>query len=328
MSNKILTVLSATSLMLLIACGSSPSGNAGVVAMPEVVATRLASLRVVGNYNNRGTTDRTDDTYNYTYSQAQETLTLRVGNNNTLILIINGVETILAREEADNNLWQIRDGTDTSIVDYTSFDTNNENNILDVIAGKDETIQGTYIRYNTGINNSGSVASNIDINSTFGFATVGIQTTAPVVANQTATATYIGRIDFRTRPNTVTTNDTLSRESYFGDLTMNVDFGANTVAGMGELAKQDEGADEEVVIGIATFESAPIIGNGFDGAFTLDSALRTDIGLTDNQKGNYSGNFFGTNADDLAGVMRLNGTNANGSVISIGGFRGDRQDSQ
>ncbi len=333
MKKQILTlaVLSATSLTFLTACGSSPSADAGAMAMPEIRAARLSSLRIVGNFNNGGTTDGTeasenDNTYDYNYSETQETLALRVGNNNTIIMIVNGVETTLAREDGNNDRWQASNGINTYVTDYTSFSANDDNNLLDVLTGADEVIHGTHVLYSTDPNNYDSGESSFDSNDTFGFATVGIETPAPVVANQTATATYGGRIDLRTRPQRVTSLDDLSRETYYGDLTMNVDFDANTIAGTAELAKYDEDTEETVVVGMATLASAPIIGNGFEGDFTLGGALRTDIGLTDNPTGNYSGNFFGPNAADLSGVLRLKGTNANGVVFGYGGFSADRRD--
>ncbi len=322
MKNKILTlaVLSATSLTFLSACGSSPSADAG--AMPEVVAARLSSLRLAGNFNNGGTTSRDDNTYDYTYSPIQETLTLRVGSNNTLIMIVNGVENVLTRAEGRDDYWQVKNGIGVSINANTSLSSNN---IIDVLTGKDDARQGTYVLYDTTANDFSSGATSFDIDSTFGFATVGIQTPASVVANQTATATYTGRMDFRTYPNTLTAREALSRVSYFGDLSMNVNFDANTIRGTANLSKSVEDTGTDVLVGVVTFASAPIIGNGFDGDFTLDNALHDDIGLNATPTGNYSGNFFGPNANDLAGVMRFNGTNANENVFGYGGFGADRQ---
>ncbi len=334
MKNKILTlaVLSATSLTFLSACGSG-SGITGINsnenAMPSIT-DRVASIRVVGNFNNGGTTDFTeaaqnDDTYDYTYSETQETLNLRVRNNNTLIMIVNGVETPLTRV-ANNDSWIVSQGINTSVTDFTSFSFSaNDNNLLllDVIRGTDETIHGTYVLYSTDPNDYDSGESSFDTDSTAGFATVGIQTPASVVTNQTATATYDGLIAFRTYPHRQTTGNIFSREQYSGNLSMNVNFNANTIRGTANLSNNDD--TQNTVVGVVNFAPAPIIGNGFEGNFTLDSGLRDDIGLTDNPIGSYAGNFFGENADDLAGVLQLNGTNANGIVFGIGGFRGDRQ---
>ncbi len=301
------------------------------MAMPEIAASRLASVRLVGNYNNGGTNDgteasRNDNTYDYTYSETQETLTLRAGNNNTIIMIVNGVETTLAREADNNDNWIVRDGIGIYVTDYTSFSANDDNNLRAVLTGEDETIHGTLVLYGTDPTDYDSGESSFDLNYTFGFATVGIQTPASVVANQTATATYNGRIDLRTRPERVTSLDDLSRETYYGGTTLDVNFDANTIEGRARFSRYDEDAEADVVAGIATLASAPIIGNGFEGNFTFDDDLRTNIGLTGNPTGTYSGNFFGPNADDLAGVMRLNGTNASGAVFGIGGFSADRQD--
>ncbi len=150
---------------------------------------------------------------------------------------------------------------------------------------------------------------------------MGIPTPASTVASQTATATYTGLMEFETLASHVT--DIASQDSriyYAGDLTMTVNFTINTVAGTGSIERRGSPA------GAIIFAPAPIVGNGFEGVFTLDSALRTNAGLTNNPVGNYKGNFFGPNADDLAGVLRFNSANAHGNVNGLGGFRGDRQD--
>ena len=345
MKKQILTlaILSATSLTFLSACGSGSgtgtgidSNNAPTTLLPDPVAAladRVASLRNVGTYNNGGTTDgataQNDDTRDYTYSEVEETFALRVRDDETLIMTINGSETILERQ-GEGEEWRF--GNSSYGVILTS--THSDNSLHNVLRGGNELIHGTYVSYSTDINDYDSGASSFDFDETIGYAAVGIKTPASVVVSQTATATYLGHMRFRTRPERVTTLDAVSNENYNSSydvsvpgsgLTMEVDFDANTIAGTGNIQKYDSANGVDIDVGVITFASAPITGNGFEGTFTLDRALRTDIGLTNNPTGNYSGNFFGPDVNNLAGVMRFNGTNANGVVLGIGGFSANKR---
>ncbi len=112
-------------------------------------------------------------------------------------------------------------------------------------------------------------------------------------------------------------------------INMIVDFDANTIAGTGTERYGLENTQ------IMTFNSAPIIGNGFKGTFTTDNV--PDIhwgGYIDNAsqsagisngRGQYEGNFFGPNADYLAGLLSFEGTSEfnssrDGPVFGTGGF--------
>ncbi len=181
-----------------------------------------------------------------------------------------------------------------------------------IIGGTHATIQGDYIYYDT--------PAAGETHRRFGYTTIGVQTPTSDVTAQSATATYTGALAL-----TIPINRGSNNDYYFtsGTLTMAVDFDGNTVSGTAPLVVQTIGGPS--AIGTATFASAPIVGNGFEGTFTLDSASRTAVDLTDNPTGNYAGNFFGAAADDIAGVLELNGTNAQGATPGYGAFRGDRQ---
>ncbi len=196
-------------------------------------------------------------------------------------------------------------------------------NIRDVVNGTHPTVQGDYFGFSD--------------NSNTGFATIGIQTDATVVESQTAVAIYRGEGFLGTYG--TPDYDNLYREYAELAITMNVDFNANTIAGTGNRTASDRYGHSERHYGFlddkVTFNSAPIVGNGFEGTFTLDRSVRANFKLTDNPTGQYSGNFFGPNADDLAGVMSFDGTarqydegygetNDPFAVIGIGGFRADR----
>ncbi|MCA8835520.1 MAG: transferrin-binding protein-like solute binding protein, partial [Proteobacteria bacterium] len=157
--------------------------------------------------------------------------------------------------------------------------------------------------------------TNFNLNHTIGYATIGTQTPVSVVGTQTATATYVGEVRVDFAQVNVANGTQIASSTYSGELVMPVDFDNMTLGGT--ITFGDEGT--------ATFAPAPIVGNGFSGTFNLDQGARDYVGVTDNPTGNYAGNFFGSNADDLAGVMSLRGTSSRGAVIGIGGFRGDRR---
>ncbi len=338
MKNRILTltVLSATSLTFLTACGLDLDNKATPTFLSDPVAAvtdGVASFSNVGFYNNGGTAQRNgngsqtnatraDDTRDYTYNETQDTFNVEA-DNDTIIMTVNGAEYVLTARQNDENQWYSGDDTlGASLEDHNTYSSGN-NSIIDIIAGNADNVEGTYLYYHTDTTDYYSGASNFNLDYTFGAATVGIQTPASVVSTQTATATYDGTIRFSTLPYKTTTRNDPYRKFYAGGLSMEVDFTTNTVEGTADVREELSGDSGNI-----TFASAPIIGNGFQSTFTLDNALRADIGLTNNPTGNYAGNFFGPAADDLAGVMRINGTSADGFVIGYGGFRGDRQISE
>ncbi len=257
------------------------------------------------------------DKRNYTNSETQDTFKL-VASGDTIIMIVNGVTHDLTIDDSDITNW-----SDPNNEYIYIFEPNRSSNSLRAtLAGKEgESILGTYVYYQADTSTFGAGVRDITYDFTLGYAVVGIPTPASTVASQTATATYTGLMEFETLASHVT--DIASQDSriyYAGDLTMTVNFTINTVAGTGSIERRGS------PVGAIIFAPAPIVGNGFEGVFTLDGALRTNAGLTNNPVGNYKGNFFGPNADDLAGVLRFNSANAHGNVNGLGGFRGDRQD--
>ena len=283
-------------------------------------ADSIYSIHRLGTFS-RGDdiNDDSDDTRNYTNSKTQDTFKL-VASGDTIIMIVNGVTHDLTLDDSDITSWSVPNNEYIYI-----FEPNRTSNDLRAtLAGKEgESILGTYVYYHADTTIVSSGLKDIPYDFTLGYAVVGIPTPASTVASQTATATYTGLMEFETLASHVT--DIASQDSriyYAGEveLTMTVNFTINTVAGTGSIERR--GAPAGAII----FAPAPIVGNGFEGVFTLDGALRTNAGLTNNPVGNYKGNFFGPNADDLAGVLRFNSANAHGNVNGLGGFRGDRQD--
>ncbi len=298
------------------------------ITPPTIISTtisdRIASVNQVGTLSlGSDLNDASDNIFNAVNSETQGTFNIRNSNSGGVIMTVNGDEYMFSATfpEPNSVVW-----VNTSNANfYIEGFVNDEHNIREILSGTDENIQGTYLHYSTDTNDYESGATNFTRDFILGFAAVGIQTPVNTVANQTATAIYKGGMEldiFLGRYKT----DTSVGSSYRGNLTMNVDFDANTVSGTADLRLRADTTD--ALVGRATLVSTSIVDNGFQGDFTLDNAALTDVGLTDNPTGNYAGNFFGPNADDLAGVLRISGTSADGILIGHGGFRGDRQTSE
>ena len=304
----------------------------------NMVAARVASFSVVGEIDDGGTRgyyhfdrlesiDFDDDTHNITRSRTQDTFSLvkNEGADKNLIMIVNGVEykvsQIAYSPDHANREVATRFYNDPI---RTGVDVGANGNIKEIIRGTHATIQGDYIQYFTNTNADGNYLDSRTEDYTTGYATIGIQTPAPVVDAQTAVAIYNGTSYLYTHA--VDGLDTVSKWIN-PRITMYVNFDDNTVSGSGNSRYFGGGIE---------FGLAPIVGNGFEGTFTLNSRARKWFNLTDNPTGQYSGNFFGPNADDLAGVMSFESKGAYDTgfidapardsvdVIAIGGFRADR----
>ncbi len=256
-------------------------------------------------------------------TKAQDTFSVSTGANDTIIMTVNGVDYSLVLSSHGTVEYSI--DPKLNLEDYTSLTSPSNWRSADylnkVTRGIHSTIQGDYVHYTTRtLANSYYDETGDNLGYTTGFATIGIPTLASVVDGQRAVATYSGEAGLSIHQGLF---------KFFG-ITMSVDFDANTIAGTGNniALELDEKHSGKVV-----FNSAPIDGNGFEGTFTMNSELRNHLDLIDNPTGQYSGNFFGPNADDLAGVMSFEGTAryfefdhiADVNVIGTGGFRADRQ---
>ncbi len=317
------------------------SASSRVTYEPAPVAVRAVSIN---------TTPRTDSNYNYDLTKANDTLSLVLGEDP--ILTINGVDYELVdsfidplkiagfiykdEDDPERNNRATFFGSHARKVDIR-YDVNETLPTLrDVVNGTHPTVQGDYFEYTT---REGSSYEYQD-NGITGFATIGIQTTAAVVESQTAVAIYRGEGFLGTYK---TVGPLYHNRHVELAIDMSVDFDANTIEGTGRRTElYHYGFLAEHVI----FKSAPIVGNGFEGTFTMNTESRDYFNLTGNPTGQYSGNFFGPNADDLAGVMSFdsaareyerdydeygygNGRHRSGTitdidVIGIGGFRADR----
>ncbi len=320
------------------------------------VADRVTSVRSIGSHNNGGTVNSNDlsqeeaerveldNSYDVKISESQDTFAL-VQSGNNLVMTVNGVARTFTPELRDQAIpattgnaatpagyiWTAATGGNLS---SSTVSLHGGADLRAVISGTHPTIQGDYVRYSTA--SPIVVAFNGTVDYTQGFATIGIQTPASVVASQTATATYTGRVELNLQSSFTKTagidnyTDALvyseGQFSYLGgQLIMTANFTNNTIAGEQKYRVANVTTNEPIEGREATltFNSAPIVGNGFAGTFTMNTDYQRLNGLTSNNpEGNhYTGNFFGPDADDIAGVLRFDGQ---AGVVGIGGFRADR----
>ena len=319
------------------------------------VADRVSSVRHVGPFSNGGTyteasgggetpASALDNSYNITATESQDTFALRqVGEN--LVMTVNGTDYTFTPGTPSGLLNTSQGETPPTSYgwDATGANLNDRSNInnearyidlRDVLDGTHPEIQGTYVNFDTTPDISNTATRDFSLNYTSGFATVGMRTPTSVVASQTATATYTGLVQLNVQSNFSKTAGQSHSSSFIGSTTeflsggtlnMTANFTANTIAGEVKYSAADSSTSQPIPNrgeAIITFNSAPIVGNGFAGTFTMNSEYRNVEGITNNPTGNYTGNFFGPAADDIAGVMRFE---AQSGAIGIGGFRGDRQ---
>ena len=316
------TIFTLAPAVFLTACGSLSIGDVSLggdpnnktnidrvvsPSVPVTISDRVTSRRVVT------VEDRT--TITSTHQETEDTFAVKSDNNNSIIMTLNGVDYTLTRS-GNNGGWASSEG----------FSLDSEAQAKDIpiiIGGRNDKVResvgasspkGSFVWYNTNPNRLNTSTTDFNADYRVGFATIGIETPVGVMEAQTATATYASHVDIRVIPRRA---PTISNAIY--RMTMTVDFDANTILGEADSTEDIEGW------GTVTFDQTSIDGNGFEGNFTLDETARRYHGVTDITAAIYAGNFFGPNAEDIAGVLQLNGTNANGAVLGIGGFRGDRQ---
>ncbi len=317
------------------------------------VADSVVSVHRTGPYSNAGTfvpqdsslsfedqnALRLDDSYNITATESQDTFALRRSGNN-FVMTVNGTAHTLIRREitpatppSNGNAGSPASYEWSGAASGQLYSYSFIGDLLTVIDGTHATIQGAYIQYSTALALNGSQID-INLDYTEGFATVGERTPVSVVESQTATATYVGNIRLNVHSNFTKTAGQASTSSSVtrstterlssGNLTMTANFTNNTIAGEVTYGVISSATNQPITNREATitFNSAPIVGNGFAGTFTMDSEYRNVEGITNNPTGNYAGNFFGPAADDIAGVLRFDGQ---AGVVGIGGFRADRE---
>lgn len=324
-----------------------------VLNVPEdtVILKPTISSRTEGDYisliANGDSTDPDSyfdaDVFDVTTIGTDDPFNLRAGDApDTFVMTAGGTDYIVSYDEENNRTLGINAGILLNI--SNGFNVNadlyrNDDSFSDIL---NEFLTGTpvgdvygaYVYY--GIDISGfSIDDTVeykkgdrreinDYKFSSGFATIGVLTTPAQIQEQTATATYQGRLELeyalaRANNNDIDDLDTV-HQYYNAQANFDVDFNANTISGGATFSRYVVATQESIAIGNAAFGVANINSNSFVGNFILDREARALFFLTDNPVGQYAGNFFGPNAETLAGVVSINGTTPNGLTIGAGGF--------
>ena len=148
-------------------------------------------------------------------------------------------------------------------------------------------------------------------------AVIGAETIAEDVIEQ-ANATYSGRSEVSMF--TTTDPDDWDRTTISGDLDLAADFAAGSISGgVSSLEREDRvggiTGPRSAINGAIAFEGGSIAGNSFGGdlsfsGFDADDTFGADPNSYD---GAYAGKFYGPNADEVGGVVTVNGTDVTGN---------------
>ncbi len=156
------------------------------------------------------------------------------------------------------------------------------------------------------------------------FAVVGTETRDDALSSL-GTATYSGYSNIDAYPETGFENNSESRTRLRSDLTMSADFGAGTISGMlDNMQIRDPGeTDFTSIDGTMTMETTSFEVNGFRGDLTADADFTAATGATLDASSNYSGAFYGPNAEEVGGVISATGSGEGDPFNAIGMFTGN-----
>ncbi len=258
----------------------------------------------------------------------QETFAVRRSGDN-IILTVNGVEHTLSYNNDFAGYADYAEGTPASAITgvATLSGGTHIRAIEELLDGIDKLteetdefartfniIYGTYLAYRVDLRDNS--------NNSDGFATVGIPTPASFINSETAVANYdAGSIDLHVLQSNSASIYADGNNTYRGQAFIEVNFDEKTISG---TAPVFDTSGDGMTAGTLTFNQTQINAGavGFMGSVTLDSDLRTHAGIIGNPTGQYAGSFFGPTAENLAGVIHMNGRNENGALIIQGGFSG------
>ena len=152
-----------------------------------------------------------------------------------------------------------------------------------------------------------------------GFAVVGTETRSAALTSL-PTATYNGQVVLDSLPTKGFENNQTSRTRIRGDLKLTANFGAGTVSGAVDGIRVRPPGEEDYgdVTGTVAMNQSAIVGNGFAGGLTADANYQKNVGTVD-PSSTYSGKFYGTLAEQVAGVLNVTGQVAGGG----GGYAAD-----
>lgn len=157
-----------------------------------------------------------------------------------------------------------------------------------------------------------------------GMAIIGAETRAQDVAEQ-ANATYSGYSEFSMF--STADPDDWDRTNISGDFDLTADFAAGSISGgMSNLERRDRvggvNGAPSAINGAVAFENGTISGNSFTGGLSFSAFDANDIFGTDPNTygGEYAGKFYGPDADEVGGMVTIDGT----GVIGNGFFAADK----
>lgn len=161
-----------------------------------------------------------------------------------------------------------------------------------------------------------------------GFAVVGAETDPSVVKSH-ANATYLGDA----RAETELASNVNEKTTVKGKLTLNADFQQGSVSGkIDNLKGRVQGAEtggkwtqyQDAAAGTnIEMTKAQISANGFAGGKLVAHDPGGAIGSLEGST--YSGRFYGPDADQVGGVMAIQGSDPDGKFVGTGYFAGQKQ---
>ena len=337
MKPKYMVVTAAASILVLGAC--SDNGGSGPLlsadeADRQVFATKadgsefdslLEALQEGPVYARRVTSagvdeNSTDDGLVYTLNQNDFSVQVNSLGDREIAVTINGEEVILTQaDERDDFSWRIE-----TIVPGSSEDSSFVSVFL-FGSSIDELYDNEGPRYLTrfGYFYDESFADDVNIN---GIAVVGTETRESELDDRgDAVATYSGRANLQVRQQGARFDEFDAFVN--ANIAMTADFGADTIAGTGDVTRVREEASGEDFDpeGGLVFEETAIQGNAFSGDLNPDADLLTSAPELSAVIGSstYSGAFYGPNAEEIGGVASGSAVVGEDEFLMWGSFQGE-----
>lgn len=336
-----LVASAAASLLVLSAC--SDNGSSGPLLSAEEASRQVFATKADGSefdsllealqegpvHARRVTSAGTNETYGadettYTLTQNDFSVEITDAGNRVIVFTLNGEEFELT--EADEvsgegfGFWEVRRDDGLTVI-----------SVFPVRSTVDELYAGEGPRYAAAFGYFANDFSG-DLMGRNGFAVVGTETRASELDNRgDAVATYSGRAQFQIREQGIDWND--FNASARANIELTADFGANTIAGEGDITQlqlrsgSTVNSDTDPEGGLV-FEEAAIQGNAFLGNLNPDAdllAAEPELSAIIDAS-TYSGAFYGPNGEEVGGVTSgtaVIGGDEGNEFLMYGTFQGE-----
>lgn len=301
------------------------SGSTGTTTQTSVVYSKDAGTAVQAlSAGQTLTTESTasskpvniDFTNRTTSLGTPTTVTITKNNQGAITLTVNGVQQVFKSTDLEPNQYAFT-VNDTTANKYVSVANWDGNTIVDEINGNQ-----TFTKYAQPWEYVTNQLGNPSVEA-HGFFITGTET-KPADIGSIPNATYSGEANLHAYPASGYTGfqNTVSRVR--SSVNMTADFGAGNVSGsLTNIAIAPVNTTPKVYTsrpGTISMDPAKITGNGFSGILTPDSTFKSAAGNPTITAGQYSGNFYGPVADEVAGTMSLSGSNTSGNFNANGFF--------